>query len=141
MILDELEVIEETLDNVWLTRLRNNHFVWAVKQQRFAKIEWAWEPPDPGCCSGYLGIKFCWQNGKDWGTEHCQRWFIYPDGKGFDGKPLLMPVRNNCPDEPREISEPWQRQTERALGALVHRVDQLEALLRDHVIYGRKYGP
>lgn len=129
MILDELEIIEPP-DDQWLTRLRNNHFVWAVKQQLFAKIIWAWEPPEPGCVSGYLGVAMCWQNDDGWGTEFCQRWFIYPDGKGFDGKPLLLPVENNCPDEPAPISEPWIRQTERTIARLTHRVEQLETELR-----------
>lgn len=125
MILDDLKVIDAP-DDQWLTRLRHNHFVFAVKQKRFAKIEWAWEPPDPGCVSGRVGVKFCWRHGDDWGTEHCQSWFIKPDGKGFDGLYLLLPVEGNCPDEPRDISEPWVRQMERTIAQLTHRVEQLE---------------
>lgn len=129
MILDHLEVIEPP-DDRWLTRLRSGHFVWVVKDKRYAQIEWAWEPPDPGCVSGYLGIKYCWRNESNWGFEHSQKWYIYPDGTGFDGKPLLLPLEGNCPDEPTPLSEPWVRQTERTINNLVHRIVQLEAKVR-----------
>jgi hypothetical protein len=133
MILDELDIVSPP-DDRWLARLRRNHFVWAVKEKRFAKIEWAWEPPNPGCIAGHLGVRFCWRNEDDWGLEHCQTWFIKPGGRGLDGKYLLHPVKGNCPVESLPISEPWQRQTERTLGQMAHRIEQLESLLRDCII-------
>lgn len=125
MILDYLEVIDIP-DDEWLTRLRHNHFVWADKERCFAKIIWAWEPPDPGCVAGRIGISFCWRDGDGWRIGPCHSWYVKPDGKGFDGLPLLLPVKDNCPDEPREISEPWVRQMERTIARLTHRVEQLE---------------
>ena len=126
MILDTLVVIEPP-DDTWLTRLRQNHFVYCVKQKCFAKVEWAWEPPDPGTISGRIGIKFCWRSGDSWGLEHSQSWWIKSNGVGFDGKYLLYPIEGNCPDEAGEISDVWVRHVERTLSQLVARIDQLES--------------
>lgn len=126
MILDDLQVIEPP-DDSWLTRLRHGHFAWANKERRFVKVEWAWEPPDPGCRSGSIGIRFCWRDGDNWGMEPNHRWYIKQDGAGLDGEPLLLPVRGNCPDEPPPISEPLQRQIQRDIAQLQHRVEQLES--------------
>ncbi len=128
--INELEVIDIP-DDQWLTRLRTGHFVWNPKEFQFAKIEWAWEPPDPGCRSGHLGLLPVWRTNYEWGTEHCERWFIFPDGSGFDGTQLLLPVRGNCPDDPTPISETWQRQTQRVLGQLLHRMESLETAIND----------
>jgi hypothetical protein len=125
MILDELQIIEPP-DNLWLTRLRCGHFVWAVKEQRFMKVEWAWEPPGPGCRGGRIGVCFCWINENQWGTENCLSWFVFENGKGLDNSLILQPVLGNCPDEPLPISEPWQRQIERRMSQLISRIEQLE---------------
>ena len=132
MILNELKVINPP-DNEWLTRLRKGHFVWAVKEKRFAQIDWAWEPPNPGCVSGRIGIRLCWSDMDQWGLDasYCP-WFIKPDGTGFDGKVLLSPVAENCPDEAPTISEPWQRHIERTLGQILHRLEQMESNHESH---------
>ncbi len=118
-------------DNTWVTRLRRGHFVYAVKEKRFAKIEWAFEPPEPGCYSGRIGLRFCHVYDEDsWGVDSfCHTWYIYEDGTGFDGKDLLVPVEGNCPDIAAPISEPWIRQTERALLQLNARLDQIQSEL------------
>lgn len=125
VVLDELKVINAP-DDRWLERLRQGHFVWLVKEKRFAKIEWAYEPPNPGCFSGRIALCPCWRHEDRWGTEHSQTWFIKPDARGFDGKLLLQPVADNCPDEAAPISDVWQRHIERELAQLLHRIEQLE---------------
>jgi len=115
-------------DDEWLTRLRRGHVAWAVKEERFVKIEFAYEPPEPGMLTGRIGLRFCWSDGDQWGSSpECYSWFIDAAGQGIDGKPLLLPVAGHCPDEPTPISEPWQRHVERTLGKLIHRIEQLEA--------------
>lgn len=126
MILDDLKVIDPP-DNKWVERLRPGHFIWAVKEQRFAKVEWAYEPPEPGTISGRIGIRFCWRDGDRWGTEGCNSWYVKSNAYGFDGKPLLQPVKDNCPSEMAPIPEPWQRKVERQLADLSNRIKQLES--------------
>ncbi len=121
-------------DDKWLTRLRHGHFVWAPKENRFAKVDWAWEPPEPGGVAGRVGICFVLEEGEQWDIEPCQSWYIKPDGTGFDFKPLLMPVEGNCPEEETAISEPWQRQVQRELGFASHRLEQLETAV-DTLLY------
>lgn len=128
MILDTLKVIDPP-DDQWITRLRKGHFVYCVKQQCFAKVEWAWEPPEPGTISGRIAIRMCWRNDDHWGLEHLQSWYIKSNGTGFDGKYLLHPIQDNCPEEEGEISEVWVRHVERSLSQLVARIDQLERML------------
>lgn len=124
MYLDTLQVINPP-DSTWLSRLRRGHFVYCVKEKCFAKIDWAWEPPDPGCISGHIGIQLCWQHDESWGLHHLQNWFIKADGTGLDGMPLLFPVRDNLPEEESELSPVWVRHVERTLAQILQRLDQL----------------
>lgn len=133
IVLDSLQVINIP-DGEWLTRLRRGHFVWLSKQEQFAKIEWAYEPPPPGMFAGEVGLEILWRTEDAWGRQGSQIWFVKPDGTGFDGLPLLEPVKDNCPDEPLPISEPWQRQVERRLAILTHQVDQLASVMDQVVI-------
>jgi hypothetical protein len=48
MILDELLLMPDIPDDLWVTRLRRGHFVWAPKECVFAKVAFAMEPPNPG---------------------------------------------------------------------------------------------
>lgn len=133
MILDTLVVIESQ-DEDWLTRLRPNHFVWLVKEREFATIAFSYEIPGSGCFFGQIGLEKLWICNGEWGTKEIQKWFISPNGKGMDGSPLLLPVKDNLPDEPTNISETWVRQTERILNQIIHRLEQLEALVDDTLI-------
>lgn len=128
--LQQLRVIEPP-DTEWLTRLRRGHLAWAVKEHRFVHIEFAYEPPEPGYRAGRIGLRFCWEDSDKWGIEPaCFPWFIDTDGRGLDGKRLLLPVNGHCPDEAPPISEPWLRHVERTLGQLAHRIEQLETQLK-----------
>ena len=124
MYLKELIVLSKNPNDTWLERLRRGHFVWMVKEQKFAMVEWAYEFPEPGHYMGRIGIQPCWMNEHEWGWEHCQTWFVKSDGTGFDGNPILRAVKNNCPDEVAPISEVWQRHVERTLAYLIHKADQ-----------------
>ena len=125
MILDTLTVLPIP-DDRWLERLRRGHFVWLEKEWEFAKIAFAYEPPEPGCCAGSIGIQRLWRHDNDWGMKDIQTWCVKIDGQGFDGSQLIFPVQDNCPDEPLPISEIWQRHVEKTLAQLMHRVEQLE---------------
>lgn len=122
--IDTLRIMDAP-DDSWLTRLRRGHFVWMDKEFRYAKIDWAFEPPNPGCVAGRIGLSPVIVNSAGWSVGVIQSWYIYPDGTGFDGDVLLLPVKENCPTEAVPISEPWQRHVERSLGQLTHKLDQL----------------
>ncbi len=127
MLLDKLYPIPVP-DDTWLTRLRRNHYAWLPKENGFCQITWAWEPPDPGCFAGKIGITRLHRVGDQfWVDRNFEVWYVTADGKGMDGKPILLPLNDNCPDEPAPISEPWVRQTERAISYLVSRIEQLES--------------
>ena len=87
------------------------------------------EPPEPGCTVGRIGIVPTWNDGENWGLEHCQTWFIKVDGSGFDGNLLLRAVVGNCPDEAAPISDVWQRHVEKTLAYLIHKTDQHDKCL------------
>lgn len=129
MYLDNLLVMLKNPDDTWLERLRRGHFVWMAKENKFAKVEWAYEPPEPGCTVGRIGIVPTWNDGENWGLEHCQTWFIKVDGSGFDGNLLLRAVVGNCPDEAAPISDVWQRHVEKTLAYLIHKIDQHDKCL------------
>lgn len=119
------QVLPPPSDN-WLHRLRRGHRVWLPKQACFAQIEWAWEPPEPGCVAGRIALRKINGDRLDSG---CEIWFIYGNGRGFDGQLLMFPVDGHLPDDPPPLPEPWQRQVERTLDTLLDRVDKLEFLV------------
>jgi hypothetical protein len=112
----------------WMYRLREGHYIWLVKEQEYAQVQWAWEPPEPGCCSGRLGIKrfggYAPHQMSFWGE---QTWFVDSMGKGFDGKQLIRPVEGNLPDNPPPIPAPIITHICTALAHLSHRISTLEA--------------
>jgi len=116
-------------ESQWLDRLRKNHFVHLVKENETARIEFAYEPPNPGCICGRIGIV------RKMGTIlsgevqilNQQTWYIDVNGRGIDGSQIMAPVEDNLPTEPAPISEPWQRYMERKLDQLHTRIEQLEA--------------
>lgn len=126
----ECEVIPVP-DDQWLSRLRAGHFVWLAKEEAYAQIVWAWEPPSPGKFAGKIGLHTLWYDDDAWGPKQLQRWFINADGTGMDGKPLMLPLEGNCPDESPPLSEPWVRQTERTIAQLIYRLEQLERTVRE----------
>ena len=112
-------------DYEWLSRLRPGHFAWDVKGERYVQVCFAYEPPDPGCNTGSIGLEPIWEDGGDWGSEGLEKWHIKPDGCGFDGSQLLMPLEDNCPDEPAPLPDVWQRRVERDLDLMKEQLDNL----------------
>lgn len=129
-ILDTLRLILIP-DRDWLSRLRRGHFIWLQKEQEFAKVSSAWEPPEPGTIAGVIHIERLWRTENEWGFKGIQRWYVKSDGRGLDNSQLILPVRNNCPEEPTPISEPWQIHIERSIGKLVSELDQLKEEVRN----------
>lgn len=122
----DLQIIQpDPGDITWLERLRQGNYVWLSKEQCYGEIEFPYLPPDPGCYSGSIGVRII----RPPHAGQIQRWYISPDGKGFDGKPLMQPVQGNLPDDPPPLDHPAVRQLSRQMGNLTHRVEQLETLL------------
>jgi hypothetical protein len=96
-------------DPEWLTRLRRGHLAWDVKNERFVRVEFAYESPEPGSIAGRIGVDPVWEDDDGyWGGCGVESWFIKQDGTGLDGSQLLMPVERNCPDDPGPLSSVWQ---------------------------------
>jgi len=125
MNFSDFEIIDIP-DDEWLTRLRKGHFVYMAKEKAIAQVEWAYEPPGPGLISGRIGIKRVHFHEGTWYTGHCDSWYVKSNGTGFDGKALLLPLKNNCPKEAKPISDPWIIHVEKTLSNLIFKIDKLD---------------
>jgi hypothetical protein len=110
----------------WVDRLRNGHWVYLPKEKLYARIIFAWEPPEPGHRTGRIALMKCVES-HYWPTEV---WWVSLTGCGIDGSRILLPVADNLPDEPAPISDVWQRHVERTLAQLGHRLEHLETQCR-----------
>jgi hypothetical protein len=107
-------------DFAWLSRLRRGHYLWLVKEQVFAKVEFAWEPPEPGHKTGRIGIRV---------DRFIDSWFVDVHGRGIDGSRLFQPVEGSLPDTDEPISEPVVRHIHRELERINRRLDRLDGVL------------
>jgi len=88
-------------DDIWITRLRPGHAVYDPKKHQFMKIKYGWQPSDIELL-GSIGVALI-LGGRSRGRSRprhlgqTHEWRIYSNGTGFDGLPILLPVRNNCP--------------------------------------------
>lgn len=109
----------------WVHRLRRGHYVWLVKEREYARVEWPWEPPEPGCICGRLGVhRYSIGNMTVAGSE--QTWFMGSLGEGLDYKPLIAPCENNLPENPDPIPSTEIMQIRRELEWLHQRIRRLE---------------
>jgi len=116
-------VLDAPDDDNWMERLRKSNRIWLVKEQEYATIEWEWEPPEPGCCAGRVGInRFI---GDTFISGACQSWMVTSDGCGMDGNKLFLPVEDNLADDPTPLQEPEVRQIRRELERLRKKVEYL----------------
>ena len=99
----------------WMDRLRKGHWIYLAKEKEYARVTWAWEPPEPGTCSGRIPINRYTNSGNEHYYRGQQTWFVNSMGTGFDGKQLIVPCESNLPDNPPAIPEPDVRRLERAL--------------------------
>lgn len=111
----------------WLDRLRRGHHVWLVKEGHPATIAWAWEPPEPGMRTGRIAIQPLIHNH----VQPVQVWFADACGRGINRSQLFAPLEGNLPDEAAPISEPVVRELMRAQAHMLHRIEQLEAEIRE----------
>jgi hypothetical protein len=119
-------------DEPWVDRLRRGHVVYLPKEGVHARIEFAYEPPEPGCRLGFIGVHRA-------GHPYCDLpWFISPEGCGLDGTQIMLPTEGNLPDEPAPISGVWTRHVETVLAGLMHRLEQMEAWLMEYTDFGRR---
>lgn len=96
--MNKLQVISPPT-NVWLTRLRQGHIVYGPKEQQFMRIKYGWEPFRD--VWGSISVSPMWQVD---GSRHIgqpQEWNVYPNGTGFDGVPILLPIKDHCPKRSR----------------------------------------
>lgn len=113
----------------WLSRLRKGHRVWLIKENTPAIVAWAWEPPEPGVVtgSGRIAIQPLINNH----VQPVQVWFADVYGRGINRSQLFVPIEGQLPDEETPISEPLVRQLKRDQAVLLHRIEQLEAEVRE----------
>lgn len=143
MIADNMTVMYEIPDQLWVNRLRKDNLVWLVKQNIFASIEWEFEPPEPGHIAGRIAIR----KRRDTliGTifssptyDAIETWFIRANGQGMDYSQLFLPVVGHLENNPKPIDEPEIRQLKRELANLNTRMDMLERLQWfDHTLSGK----
>jgi hypothetical protein len=88
---DELDILPVPDDPRWMARLEQDNAVWLVKQ---GQVAWVAEPFAfrPGDMTGSIHV--------DMGHGSVQRWFVRPDGTGFDRKQLIQPMADNLPESP-----------------------------------------
>lgn len=88
-------------DGIWITRLRPGHAVYAPKEQQFMKIKYGWKPSDTEFGSIWVARVLKMGRSRGLGKPRhlgqTQEWHIYSNGKGFDGLPILLPIKDNCP--------------------------------------------
>lgn len=119
-------------DPDWLPRLRRGHVAFDPKGDQFVEVEWAWEPPDPGSCAGCIGLIMLHREYDGWHTgQHVHAWYVKPDGTGFDGSQVLLPVEGHVPEVEGPIAEPWKRHVERSMAHFRHHIEQLEAYVTE----------
>jgi hypothetical protein len=102
----------------WMDRLRRGHRVWLVKEEETARVEFAYEAPEPGHRTGCMGI--CRRDGQ------LQSWFVGLNGEGIDGSQLILPLEGHLPEHPEPLPEPIVRQMLRTIHRLETRVRRLE---------------
>jgi len=83
-------------DYSWLCRVKRNGIIWLIKERQFATVEWEFQ--EEGLyVTGRIGIVR--QIDNRWSHE---TWFASPDGRGIDGRPLILPVEGHL-SEAEEI--------------------------------------
>lgn len=117
-------IINNPPDN-WLERLRRGHKVWLVKENREAEVVFAYEPPEPGHYCGQIGIRYGLMDS----------WFIDINGKGIDGSQLMLPLKNNLPENPEPLPATEIRRLYREIDYLKQRMTRLEQT-KEYVLAG-----
>jgi hypothetical protein len=116
-------VLVPPVDPLWVNRLRTNNRIWLCKEQRYAVVDMPWEPPEPGHISGRLRIEII--------PGHIQKWFVKGDGRGLDGKPLILPCEGHLDPEPPPVDEPVLLQLRREMAGMLVRIRRLEHRLQN----------
>lgn len=96
-------VNHEVPEGPWMRRLRESNWIWLCKEQQYASVAFPWQPPEPGHVSGRLVLtRFNEHEGKLYRGE-TQVWFVGSEGKGFDGKQLVLPCEGQLSETMAEI--------------------------------------
>ena len=85
----------------WMHRLRTGHFIWLPKENRYAQVAFRWQKPEPGKVAGQMFLERITGDPTTAGyvLGAVEMWYVMPDGRGFDGKPLILPLEGNFPTE------------------------------------------
>lgn len=131
MLLNELKVINIP-DIEWVARLKRDNFVWLPKEKIFAKIEFPWNQ-SMGLGSGSIALRKYWTNDNgEWGFKNLESWHVRPNGAGFDGKYIMLPVEGHCPDKNPEMSAILVERLDRTVSLLVNKVCILEKFMYEN---------
>lgn len=126
MFLDTLE-IATSFSEKWLFSVRKDDFVWLVKQQQLAQIEWEYQDD---ICMGRLGFYLIWKNNDSWRRGELQSWYVKPDGTGFDGSQLILPIKQCLNEKTKKVSRSWEKVLYDKLTLIEHKIEVLEKDLR-----------
>ena len=113
----------------WLERLRKGNRVWLPKENCEGCIYEPYQPPEPGERCGRITLNKVIMIVGTPGMRYTptETWYVYPNGKGFDGTQLIIPIVGQLPENPPPLNEPWQRKVERAIEILATEIDGLKA--------------
>lgn len=114
---------KEYPDETWLTRVRQENVVYLVKENRFAIVQWEYEPAHANQFCGRIGLQFL--NTECDRIEYKDTWFVRQNGQGINGTQCLMPVMGHLPDDEPDL-------TPQELRHVLRRLERLEEI----VLYG-----
>lgn len=117
--LEQLVVVGTIPDELWVNRLRRGNYVWLVKEDVFATIEWEFDPPEPGHIAGRIALRKVT-------TNNIESWFIKANGRGLNNSQLFLPVEGHLDVNPPDIDEPIVRSLKRELANLTARMELIE---------------
>ena len=116
-------------DPCWVDRLRNGNQIHLVKENDTAFIQWEYQY---GANSkfGRLGLITYNKNNSTsiYGNVKYHTWTMTPDGKGFDGKQLILPIEGHLAKEPENLSIPELRAMDRRISRLEQHIRMLNIL-------------
>ncbi len=73
----------------WIEKLRNGNTVYLVKEQSYANISSRYQNGNIGICLLFKHERFA-----DYKNPKNGSWHVNPDGTGFDGSLLMLPLKN-----------------------------------------------
>tara|TARA_Y100000034_G_C6896119_1_gene413181 strand:+ start:2113 stop:2541 length:429 start_codon:yes stop_codon:yes gene_type:complete len=127
-------IATEVPAGTWMRRLQESHWIWLVKQEQYASVNFPWQPPGPGHISGRLCLTKFNAVGDTLYRDNTEVWFVKGDGTGFDGTQLIMPCEGHLPETLADIVDEEAQRLIMTIDRLTRRVEALE---RQNAVFQR----